>query len=155
MAAASTGAAAASEAEAEAEAGSGGGDRDAARAPEAAAATEEAATSASGAPRPILLGEGVEAWEAAARRGAEPGRLASGTAAAAGGGAAAAEGAAVAVAVPRLELRLRRCGGGEWRRFAALHYKSAALSAHPGMRAHLVPPRMLELHACHVGRLLV
>lgn len=52
--------------------------------------------------------------------------------------------ASVVVATPQLDLRMRRCGAAEWRRFSALHYKSAALSTHAAMRAHLLTARLGE-----------
>ena len=77
----------------------------------------------------IGLGGGIAAWEVAARRAAS----------------GAARGAAsVVVATPQLDLRMRRCGAVEWRRFSALHYKSAALSTHAAMRAHLLTARLGE-----------
>jgi len=80
----------------------------------------------------IGLGGGIGAWEAAARRAAAA-RPASG---------AASGAASVEVATPQLDLRMRRCAAAEWRRFSALHYKSAALSTHPAMRAHLLTARL-------------
>lgn len=100
---------------------------------EAAAAREEAERAWAHGWIPVGMHGGVEAWEAAARAAASWARVP-----VPAGVLGASGGTAVAVAAPRLELRLRRCGGGAWRRFAALHYKSAALSSHPGMRAHLV-----------------
>ena len=84
----------------------------------------------------IGLGGGIEAWEAAARRAAAA-HPASGAASGAACGAASVE-----VATPQLDLRMRRCAAAEWRRFSALHYKSAALSTHPAMRAHLLTARL-------------
>jgi len=78
----------------------------------------------------LALGGGMEAWEVAAHRAAAA-RPASGA-------------ASVVVATPQLDLRMRRCGGAEWHRFSALHYKSAALSTHAAMRAHLLTARLGE-----------
>ena len=96
----------------------------------AAAATTEA----TGAAVPsVELGDGLGVWVQLARAAAEAMEP-----------DASAASVSVAVAVPRVELSLRRCGGGEvWRRFRALHYKSAALSTSPAMRAHLLLARVV------------
>ena len=86
----------------------------------------------------IGLNEGIEAWEVAARRAAAA-HPASGAASGAASGVAS-----VVVTTPQLDLRMRRCGAAEWRRFSALHYKSAALSTHAAMRAHLLTARLGE-----------
>ena len=94
----------------------------------------------------IGLNGGIEAWEVAARRAAAA-HPASGAASGAASGVAsgAASGvASVVVTTPQLDLRMRRCGAAEWRRFSALHYKSAALSTHAAMRAHLLTARLGE-----------
>ena len=109
--------------------------RAAPQSPSPSAAAAAATVEATGAAAPsIELGDSLVAWEqlgSAAAEATEPD--ADSTAAA----------VSVAVAVPRIELSLRRCSGEVWRRFRALHYKSAALSKSPAMRAHLLLARVV------------